>query len=350
MYWKIIENHPDLRFYKKVNAEYVSFSNPLFEDEVQVQSVKNCRLNFQFNNGYNKIHFTQFIASIKNVYLEPTFFILIKKFNILIKESIVFEWYKVSFRKFISHFFLRQCSKVEKAVLFDAKVGKNIFHFYNDILPKIFVSVPGFSNIQFLIGEELYYSKLFQYFLQFDFVKNNNWKIISKNKFLFVKEMFLIKVPEYDAEKLKLIADEALSKNEIDGSNNLKLFINRKESTGRTISNFKAIEPILLKNNFVILYLEDLNIAEQIEFFSKAKVIVGIHGAGLTNMIFSYRNKPKILEVTASDYIPTHYYWLANSFSFEYKLFLGDNLIHENDKQKFAIDIKRFTNIITKFE
>jgi hypothetical protein len=50
-------------------------------------------------------------------------------------------------------------------------------------LPKLFIAKARLPNIPLLISEELYVSKLFQYYLQFDFVKNNTWQIVRKNEY-----------------------------------------------------------------------------------------------------------------------------------------------------------------------
>ena len=347
MFWKLVENHSDLNFISKINEEIISDNNPLFIDEASIQLLKYGRENFKFNEGYNKVHFTCFTAFIKNVYLDPIFFILIKGTNTLIKESIIFNWYQTSFKKFTFVFILRQYKTIDEAIIFDAKVGLNIFHFYNEILPKIFLVRSNFSNLPLLIGKELYESKIFQFYLQFDFVKNNNWKIISKNKYLYVKKMYLIKTPEYDTEKIKLIVNSVLFKTKLCQKNNLKLFINRKKSTGRNIINFDELKPILLKYNFKILYLEDISIEEQIDYFSRAKLIIGIHGAGLTNIIFSYKNDPQIIEITAADFVPTHYYWLSKKLTYKYNLFLGSNMISKEGKTFFSVNINRLSNIIS---
>lgn len=349
MFWNLVENHPELIFKQKVNEEIISYNNPLFADEADIQFVNFGINNFKFNNGYNKVHFIHFTAFIKNVHLDPSFFILIKAPSTLLKESIIFDWYRISVKKFIFTYLFRKYKKIDEAILFDAKVGLNVFHFYNDILTKIFIFRANFAGIPILIGEELFYSKLFQFYLQFSFVKNNNWKIVSKNKYLYAKKMYIIKPPEYDAEKLKLIVDKVLVKNKLLQANNLRLFINRKNSTGRTINNFNELEPILLINNFIILYLEDISIEEQIDYFSCANIIIGIHGAGLTNMIFSYKNNPQVIEITAADFIPTHYYWLCNKFSYKYNLFLGSNLANKDGKTSFTININRLSNIISSF-
>ncbi|HBT93784.1 MAG TPA: hypothetical protein DEB23_05945 [Chitinophagaceae bacterium] len=173
MYWKIIENHPELIFKDKSNEEILSDTDPLFKDEANIQLLNFGIEKFQFNKGYNKVHFTHYTAFIKDVYLDPIYFIIIKRTNTLIRESIIFDWYRISFKKFVSIFLLRHFKKINEVVIFDAKVGLNVFHFYNDILPKLFVAKDKYSNIPILISEELYVSKLFQYYLQFDFVKNN---------------------------------------------------------------------------------------------------------------------------------------------------------------------------------
>ena len=349
MYWRIIENHTHLKYRKKIYKEILSSKTPLFDDEAEIQLEKYGNKNIQFNEGHYKVCVTYFDAYVENVYLEPRFFILIKRLNILIKESIVFDWYRISVKEFLHSIFIFNFKKVEEAVVFDAYNGLNVFHFYNDTLPKLFIESKEYLNKPYLISEELYHSNLFQHFLKFDFVSKIIWRIVKKQEYLSIKKAILIKPFEYNHTILKKIADYALNEC-LSSIKCLKIFINRKEQTGRTISNFGKLEPILKENNFVIIYLEDLCISKQIEYFSVAEVIVGIHGAGLTNIIFSYKNTPTIVEITASDYIPTHYYWLSQAFQFNYHLFLGDKLQYtEAGKPTFGVDEQRLRKILSTF-
>lgn len=77
---------------------------------------------------------------------------------------------------------------------------------------------------------------------------------------------------------------------------------NLKVSSGkerREINNIDNLEKYLKNNcaSFESLYLEELDFESQVKYFYHAKVIIGAHGAGLTNMLFC---KPEtiILEVT----------------------------------------------------
>ena len=54
----------------------------------------------------------------------------------------------------------------------------------------------------------------------------------------------------------------------------------------RTIDNFAEVEAFLRPLGFETLWLEGLNIEEQVQMFQRAEFIVGTHGAGLANLLF----------------------------------------------------------------
>ncbi|WP_282041253.1 glycosyltransferase family 61 protein [Halomonas alimentaria] len=65
-----------------------------------------------------------------------------------------------------------------------------------------------------------------------------------------------------------------------------KVYISRRKSRGRFVINESQVVQLLEKYGFVELVPEDYSFAEQVAIFSKAKFLVSIHGAGLTNMVF----------------------------------------------------------------
>lgn len=64
-----------------------------------------------------------------------------------------------------------------------------------------------------------------------------------------------------------------------------KIYISR-ENARRSPSNEFQIAQYFLSKGFTKVVLENFNLLEQIEIISGAKVIAGIHGAGLTNMVW----------------------------------------------------------------
>ena len=64
------------------------------------------------------------------------------------------------------------------------------------------------------------------------------------------------------------------------------IFISRSKAQYRHISNETALMNLLNTKGFTSYCLEDLSISEQAHIFNNAKVIIGPHGAGWTNLIF----------------------------------------------------------------
>jgi capsular polysaccharide biosynthesis protein len=65
-----------------------------------------------------------------------------------------------------------------------------------------------------------------------------------------------------------------------------RIYVSRKNSKTRKIVNEDEVIKTMLKYNFTIICNEDYTFFEQVSIFSQAKYLVGIHGAGLTNMLF----------------------------------------------------------------
>jgi hypothetical protein len=63
-------------------------------------------------------------------------------------------------------------------------------------------------------------------------------------------------------------------------------YISRNKVDRRSIENENELYESLKNIGFSIYYLEDLTFAEQIKLFRSSQIITGIHGAGLTHLIF----------------------------------------------------------------
>ena len=71
-----------------------------------------------------------------------------------------------------------------------------------------------------------------------------------------------------------------------------KIYIDRKDAKSnhkhlRKIINEEEVKNYLIKKGFSIIALSDFSFSDQINLFSNAKQIVGLHGAGFANLIFS---------------------------------------------------------------
>lgn len=66
-----------------------------------------------------------------------------------------------------------------------------------------------------------------------------------------------------------------------------RIYVSRKLTTARRVINEEAVVAILKEFGFQPVYPEQMPLGEQIKLFRESNVIVGPHGAGLANIVFS---------------------------------------------------------------
>jgi hypothetical protein len=65
-----------------------------------------------------------------------------------------------------------------------------------------------------------------------------------------------------------------------------KLYVSRSDANSRRVINEAEIREEVLDNGFEVISLSGVSLLQQVELFSEAKIIMGPHGAGLTNAVF----------------------------------------------------------------
>ncbi|CAA9586222.1 hypothetical protein AVDCRST_MAG81-3861 [uncultured Synechococcales cyanobacterium] len=75
-----------------------------------------------------------------------------------------------------------------------------------------------------------------------------------------------------------------------------RIFIDRSDAKNRRLLNFPEIAGVLENYGFTAIQLERYTFAEQVHLFSRAEVIIGAHGAGLTNIVFCPQGA-KVVEI-----------------------------------------------------
>jgi hypothetical protein len=101
-----------------------------------------------------------------------------------------------------------------------------------------------------------------------------------------------------------------------------RVYVTRRLAAKRRLLNESEIEPLLEQHGFIIAELETLSFAEQVRLFAQAEIIVGPHGAGLTNMVWAPPGC-KVMEVQHPDYVNVMYYMLAEVLQQRYWCCLG---------------------------
>lgn len=93
------------------------------------------------------------------------------------------------------------------------------------------------------------------------------------------------------------------------GSGQGKVFISRRGAL-RDLANADDVEKALVEAGFSIVHPGQLNFAEQIAAVRDADIVVGVMGAGMTNMIFGKRGS-KVINLTPSAMPDTFFYFIS---------------------------------------
>jgi hypothetical protein len=94
-----------------------------------------------------------------------------------------------------------------------------------------------------------------------------------------------------------------------------KIFISRRGR--RILNNETEIRELLIEYGFEIIEDTYRTVDEQIDLFNSASVIVAVHGAGLSNLVWC-QPKTKVIELFYSGYNIPCFYYLATVLDLEY--------------------------------
>jgi capsular polysaccharide biosynthesis protein len=203
---------------------------------------------------------------------------------------------------------------------------ENYFHFYNDVLAKLILLKDkniAIDQYTVVISKNLFSKTYFQFVLNNSFLKDLNWHIqadewVHFNSAIFVKPLTHTK-KYFDFFTNLCLTYSASTKA------NRRVFITRDRKSLRFIENMGDLHPILNDYNFEVIDAATIPFSEQIALFSNCELVIAIHGAGLTNIIYRNGKPMKILEIMPPiDYIPFHYILLSHQYGYRYDVLLGE--------------------------
>ena len=97
-----------------------------------------------------------------------------------------------------------------------------------------------------------------------------------------------------------------------------RIWVSRNKSRRRRVANETELLPLLRKYDFEVVWPEDLSFKQQIEVFSNARIVAGLHGAGLTNMAFMPEGANVVEVRRFGDAHNNSYFALANAAGHKY--------------------------------
>jgi hypothetical protein len=247
--------------------------------------------------------------------------------------------YKVIFSKF-SYKYIN--NKKEYFIIHNRN-SEGFFHWMTDSLPKILflknkknatVVLPKSLKRKFIL-DSLKKFKISYFFIEDD--KKYMFKNLS-----YIGELYPSGSPRKEIIE-RLVRGIKKSK-----YNNNRIYISRNKSNKRKIINEKSVIKILKKYNFKIIYMEKLTLEQQIIIASSSKYILGLHGAGLTNMIWMKPYGTLIELRPEKNQFLNCYFNLSNllNINYEYILCKKDNIYKSSNESDYYVNVNSMENKI----
>jgi len=222
----------------------------------------------------------------------------------------------------------------------------NYWHFLHDLLGQVILSRKHLGHqLPFLISKSLSEKTYFKQALQIsEVLANAKWVIRDKEYYRAKKVWFVQPMPNSNEQFFAL--RELLKIPEAPANGNRKIFLTRSKKRIRFLSNKEAVEQIARDAGFEIVDTDGLSLQEQVKLFSETRWLIGIHGAGLTNILYRKGAVMSVFELLPGDYLQPHYYWLAKGMNNHYICQVGSVAALDTS---FEIDEQLFREKITAF-
>lgn len=217
----------------------------------------------------------------------------------------------------------RKKKRFQKVISLRDTGEENYFHFFNDILPKMWLLKDHGSfdpECHLVISERLWKRDYFQYYIRRASLDKLKW-VIQNDEWIEADSGFFCK--PFTHTKKYMLRAAAL----VDLPNQhepLRIFLTRSNSSMRFIENDAAIKRILESNGFITVDTAGISFQKQIELFSRAEKVVAVHGAGTSNIIFRNGRPLEVMEIFhPNQYLPFHYIMLCKLFGYKYTAIEG---------------------------
>lgn len=333
-----------------INSIRERFNDPDLFENVSIIVVHKEKT-FDFSTGNNRCFYSWIrlrystkelcVATIKNVKVLPRSGGVVLKDGRVLIESIGSLYKTMTFGGFMNeevrtrfHF----CGREESCIC----VGCGPFYHW------LFESVPGILRCKqnFPTRKIILPTKRSRYVDEsLKILLGENWKsnILESDRPVIVDEVsFYTKISGgqfVHPKDVKLVRDSLLRNLEIPIIRDKKrLYISRKKARSRSTDESK-LENFFENLGFLTVILEDLPLTEQIELFSGASHVVGLHGAGLSHLIFADQCCC-ILELFHQHYLNDCYARLAAVMGLRYSALVADStndyIFNEDEMLKWA--------------
>lgn len=219
--------------------------------------------------------------------------------------------------------------------------SNGFFHWICDCLPKLVAaeSILLEHNALLIIPNSYKLQPYVQYTLD---ALGISYRFGNANEIIDSRKLYVInpvaRSGNFKTEHMRLIRDKmSRPKSHFDTRN--KIYVSRKYSHRRFLQNEELLVDFLIDKNFMVIYPEEKCLQEQVELFSNCSLLVGLHGGGLTNMIFMPENSNVIEIRLENDTRNNCYFALSSSLGVNYYYIEAKSISKFGDVQNTDLEL-----------
>ena len=149
------------------------------------------------------------------------------------------------------------------------------------------------------------------------------------------------------AEFLNSTALAAIEGFSTNASPTKKIYISRKRCKYRRIINEDELTGPLTESGFQCVVMEDLSILDQILLFQQAEIVVGSHGAGLSNLAFAPEST-RIVEIGTPFRLNPCMYHVACARGQAYSMYLGEPVDPGYEESNISVDVDSLMDVVSE--
>lgn len=229
----------------------------------------------------------------------------------------------------------------------------NYYHFVCDILPRLYNARAYAAEAKVLVHERLP-SFVKEYLSLLGFYKIES---IKENELAYVQKVLL---PSFTSgmhshnsavmnELAQYLKNKSATKNK-EGLGFKNVYVSRQKAKHRRVLNELEVINLVTQYGFTVVNFEEYKVDEQIALMQTVKNFIGVHGAGLTNIMFMPKNG-LVIEMLHPGHHIDCYYNLANVFQHNTIVLQGIANTNSTDPihDDFSIDVSRLKYYLDRF-
>jgi capsular polysaccharide biosynthesis protein len=242
-------------------------------------------------------------------------------------------------------------------IAFDAWSG-NHYHWTTEVLSRLFLLKDEIHKYVLILPENDYIKTTGKELLDLLELRPKDIIYIKPSEIIYSESLHFINhvaLTGYINDEILWEIKKAID-NKIQHNSNLhfeKVYVSRESAIYRKVLNEPEVVSLMTSRGYKVISFDGISLKDQIDLCSHARIMVSMHGAGLTNMVFMPSGS-KILEFRRNKIYHNQCYWhLADALKHKYFYLFGDpdsDLQIEGNGCNLSIPLKKLELELDKLE